>query len=85
MADMGIGCAFLTEMKISDDKYARRPKGYEIMISRGKSKKQGGLALLWMDNHPMFEIENTNAQVRNLITFQLTRNSGPQKLDPGEP
>ena len=71
MADMGIGCAFLSEVKISDNKYAKRPEGYEIIISRGKSKQQGGVALLWKDKHPMFEIENANARVRNLITFQL--------------
>jgi hypothetical protein len=29
------------------------------------------VALLWKDKHPMFEIENANARVRNLITFQL--------------
>ena len=71
MADMSIGCAFLTEVKISNNKHARRAEGYEIIISRGKSDMQGGVALLWKDKHPMFEVENVNARVRNLITFQL--------------
>ena len=66
---MGIGCAFLSEVKISDNKYAKRPEGYEIIISRGKSKNQGGVALLWKDKHPMFEIENANARVRNLSSL----------------
>jgi hypothetical protein len=71
MADMGIGCAFLSEVKISDNKYAKRMEGYEVIISRGKNKQQGGVALLWKDEHPMFEIENANARVCNLITIQL--------------
>ena len=50
---------------------AKQSEGYEVLISQGKSKQQGGVALLWKDKHPMFEIENANARVCNLITFQL--------------
>ena len=77
VADSGIGCAFLTEVKIVGDKHVRRPEGYEMIMSRRKSKHQGGVALMWRDMHPQFEIENVNGCVRNLITFRIKTGEKP--------
>ena len=47
MKDMGIGCVFLSEVKIIHNMYPRAPEGYKLIMSRGDSNKQGGVALLW--------------------------------------
>jgi hypothetical protein len=72
MPDIGIRCAVLMEVKISDGKHTKRPEGYEMIISNGKNTKQGEIALLWKKNHPMFDIESANAQAHHIITFHLT-------------
>ena len=66
MADMGIGCAVLMEVKISNGKHTKRPKGYKMIILKEKNTKQGGVALLWKKDHPMFKIESANAAISSL-------------------
>ena len=66
MSDMGIGCAVLTEVKFFDGKHTKRPEGYKMIILKGKNTKQGGVALLWKKDHPMFKIESANAAISSL-------------------
>ena len=51
LAQMGVGLAILTETKITDDRYTRLASGYKILASKAASHNQGGIALLWRENH----------------------------------
>ncbi len=57
LAQMGIGVAILTEMKVSNDQYPKFSSGYKIILLKAVSKNQGGVALLWKEGHPSFEVE----------------------------
>ena len=51
LAQMGVGCALLTEVKITDDRYTKFVSGYKIISSKATSHNQGGIALLWKESH----------------------------------
>ena len=46
LAQMGIGAAILTEMKITDDWYPKLTSGYKVILSKAMTNKQGGIALV---------------------------------------
>jgi hypothetical protein len=71
LAKMGVGCAILSEMKITNDRYTRMTSGYKVLSTKAPSKNQGGIALLWQPDHEGFEVEATQVVTPNLITFQL--------------
>ena len=71
LAKMGVGCAILSEMKITDDRYARMTSGYKVLSTKAPSKHKGGIALLWQPDHEGFEVEAARVVTPNLITFQL--------------
>ena len=68
---MGAGLAVVTETKITDDRYTRLASGYKILASKAASHNQGGIALLWKENHQGFEVELAKIVTPNLLTFQL--------------
>ena len=51
LAKMGVGCAILSEMKITGDRYARMTSGYKVLSTKAPSKPKGGSALLWQPDH----------------------------------
>jgi len=71
LAQMGVGIAVVTETKITDDRYTRLASGYKILASKAASHNQGGIALLWKENHQGFEVESAKILTPNLLTFQL--------------
>ena len=71
LAQMGVGIAVVTETKITDARYTRLTSGYKILASKAASHNQGGIALLWKENHPGFEVESAKILTPNLLTFQL--------------
>ena len=68
---MGVGCAIMSEMKITDDRYTRMTSGYKVLSTKAPSKHKGAIALLWQPDHEGFEVEATRVVTPNLITFQL--------------
>ena len=52
LEQMGVGLAVLTETKLTDDRYTRLVSGFKILTSKATSHNQGGIALLWKENHP---------------------------------
>jgi hypothetical protein len=60
LAQMGVGLAVVMETKITDACYTRLAWGYKILASRAASHNQGGIALLWKENHRGFEVESAN-------------------------
>ena len=71
LMQMGVDVAVLTEMKITDDRYPHFTSGYNLLSSKAASRHQGGIALLWRENHPGVEVEATQILTPNLLTFQL--------------
>ena len=73
LAQMRVGLAVLTETKLVDDRHPKTASGYTIMCSKAVSGHQGGVALVWKENDPKFEVESVlfnNGP--NIVTFQLT-------------
>jgi hypothetical protein len=68
---MGVSCCVLTETKLTDDRYSRTVSGYRVILSKGMSPQQGGVALLWEEGHQDFEVEAFTIASPNLLMFQL--------------
>ena len=71
LAQMGVGLAVVTETNIMDARYTRLASGYKILASKAASHNQGGIAMLWKENHQGFEVELAKKMTPNLLTFQL--------------
>jgi hypothetical protein len=71
LVQMGVGCALLTEVKITDDRYPKFASGYKITSSKATGHNQGGIALMWKESHQFFEVEAATAVTPNLMTVQL--------------
>ena len=57
MDQMGVGIGLLPETKIVDKRYTRSTSGYQVRCSKLVSGHQGGVALIWKENHPDFLVE----------------------------
>jgi hypothetical protein len=71
LCQMGVGCCFLTETKLTDDRYPKTVLGYRVILLKATSPQQGGVALLWEEGHQDFEVEAVTIASLNLLTFQL--------------
>ena len=72
LRQMGVGCAVLTETKLTDDLYPKFVQGYHVIASRATSPQQGGVALLWRESEALgFLVEAVNVVSPNVLTFQL--------------
>jgi hypothetical protein len=72
LEQMGVGLAALTETKLTDDRYTRLASGFKILASKATSHNQGGIALLWKENHQEYEVESARIATPNpLLTFQF--------------
>jgi hypothetical protein len=71
LAQMGVNCAVLTEVKIMNDKYPRCASRFKIILLKVTSHSQGGIALLWNKGHASFEIKAAIIVTPNLLSFQL--------------
>ena len=72
MAQMGIRLVVLTETKFFNNRHPKAASGYTIMCSEAANAHQGGVALLWVEDDPKFEVESV--QFRNgphIVTFQV--------------
>jgi hypothetical protein len=68
---MGVGCAVLTETKLTNKRYPRFISGYHVIASKAASPHQGGIAILWRPGHQDFEVEAVHIASPNILTFQL--------------
>jgi hypothetical protein len=72
LRQMGVGCAVLTETKLTDDRFPRFVQGYHVIASRAMSPRQGGIALLWRESENLgFLVEAVSIVSPNVLTFQL--------------
>ena len=72
LAQMGVRLVVLMETELVDDRYPKTASGYAIMCLKAGSGHQGGLALMWKEDDPKFEVKlvlfNNSP---NIMTFQL--------------
>jgi hypothetical protein len=71
LRQMGVGCAVLTETKLTDAQYPKHVEGYHVIALKAMSPQQGGIALLWTSGHQDFEVESVKITSPNVLTFQL--------------
>ena len=72
LRQMGVGCAVLTETKLTDDRYPKFVSGYQVISSKAASPHQGGISLLWRESEDEgFLVEAVNVASPNVLTFQL--------------
>jgi hypothetical protein len=71
LVQMGVNCAVLTKVKITNNKYPRCMSGFKVISLKATSHSQGRIALLWNKGHASFEVEAGNILTPNLLTFQL--------------
>jgi hypothetical protein len=72
LRQMGVGCAVLTETKLTDDWYPKFVLGYRVISSKAASPHQGGVALLWRESEDQgFLVEAAHIASPNILTFQL--------------
>ncbi len=71
LAQMGVSCAVLTEVKITNNKYPRCASGFKIILLKVMSHSQGGVPLLWNKGHASYKVEAAKIVTPNLLTFQL--------------
>jgi hypothetical protein len=68
---VGVNCAFLTKVKVTNDRYPRCASEFKVISLKATSHSQGGIALLWNKGHASFEVEAVKIVTPNLLTFQL--------------
>jgi exonuclease III len=71
LCHLGVGCAVLTETKLTNEQYPKLVLGYRVISLEAASPQQGGVALLWRVEHRDFEVEAVNIISPNILTFQL--------------
>jgi len=68
---MGVDIGFVQETKLTGGIYTRRSCGYTILASDAPSAHQGGVALIYREQHDLYEVEETKVWHPNLLSFQL--------------
>ncbi len=71
LAQMGVGIGILTKTKVIDDWYSKSLLGYRVLVLKATSPHQGGIGLIWREDHDGFEVEAVRPLTPNLISFQL--------------
>jgi hypothetical protein len=71
LVQMGVNCAVLTKVEITNNKYPRCVSGFKVISSKATSHSQGGIALLWNEGHASFKVEAEKNVTPNLLIFQL--------------
>jgi hypothetical protein len=71
LAQIGVGCALLTELRLTHNKHPRYTPGYNVIASKATSHNQGGVALVWKEGDDLPGVEVACIVTPNLLTFQL--------------
>ena len=71
LAQMGMDIAVLQETKLTGGIYTKQTNGYKVFASDAISAVKGGVALLWVEDHDLFEIESVRFPTPDVLTFKL--------------
>ena len=58
-------------MKVTNDWYSKSILGYRVLILKAASPHQGGIGLIWREDHKGFEVKAIWPLTPNLMSFQL--------------
>ncbi len=73
LALMGVRIGILTKTSITNNRYSKSLLGYMVIMSMAVSPHQGGVGLIWREDHDGFEVEAVQPTTPNLLTFQLVK------------
>jgi hypothetical protein len=71
LARMGVRIGILTKTKITNNWYSKSLSGYRVIVSKAVSPHQGGVGLIWREDHDGFKVKAVWPTTPNLLTFQL--------------
>jgi hypothetical protein len=71
LVQMGVGIGILTKTKVTNDQYSKSLSGYRVLVSKAASPHQGGIGLIWREDHDGFEVKAVQPLTPNLLSFQL--------------
>jgi hypothetical protein len=71
LAQMGVGIGILTKTKVTNDWYSKSLSGYRVLVSKVASPHQGGIGLIWREDHDGFEVKAIRPLTLNLMSFQF--------------
>jgi hypothetical protein len=71
LAQMGVGIGILTKTKVIDNRYSKSLLGYRVLVLKAASPHQGGIGLIWREDHDGFKVEAVRPLTPNLMSFQL--------------
>ncbi len=71
LVQMGVRIGILTKTKVTNNWYLKSLSGYRVLVLKAASPHQGGIGLIWREDHDGFEIEAVRPLTPNLISFQL--------------
>jgi hypothetical protein len=69
LAQMGVGIKILTKTKVTNDWYSKFLLGYRVLGSKAASSHQGGIGLIWREDHDGFEVKAIWPLTPNLMSF----------------
>jgi hypothetical protein len=75
LVQMGVGRGILTKTKVTNNQCSKFLLGYRVIMSTAVSPHQGGVCLIWREDHDGFEVEAVQPKTPNLLTFQLFRSN----------
>jgi hypothetical protein len=71
LAQMGVRIGILTKTKIINDWYSKSLLGYRVIVLKAVSPHQGGVGLIWREDHDGFDVKVIRPMNPNLLTFQF--------------
>jgi hypothetical protein len=71
LAQMGVGIGILTKTKVTNDQYLKSLSGYRVLVSKAASPHQGGIGLIWREDHDGFQVKAVRPLTPNVMSFQL--------------
>jgi hypothetical protein len=71
LAQMGVGIGILTKTKVTNNRYLKCLLGYRVLVLKAASPHQGGIGLIWREDHNGLEVKAIWPLTPNLMSFQL--------------
>jgi hypothetical protein len=71
LAQMRARKGIMTKTKITNNWYSKSLSGYGVILLKAVSPHQGGVGLIWREDHNGFEVKAIWPTTPNLLTFQL--------------
>jgi hypothetical protein len=71
LVQMGVGIGIPTKTKVDNNQYSKSLLEYRVLVLKAASPHQGGIGLIWREDHDGFEVKAVRPLTLNLMSFQL--------------